>query len=323
MSKQEYETHPLQEDQPNFPEMETLMQKMVEKGVYTIAPKVDTMSVKYPLLAAVFPEKTDAEIRYLLDQLVASKMLVPKLLDKIIVCPTCKSSSVYSKYNCPRCSSFDIGKASIIEHVRCGYTGSKERFVRDDSLVCPKCKGVVSEVDYRTIGTSFECNSCHSRFEAPRMSHKCYSCDDVFTYREARYDPILEYSLTEDTKRTLAKGSMPIASVSKVLQGAGFDVSIRADLTGKSGAVHTFDICARRGTELVVANFTFEPKEEDIIGLFAKKYDIDPTLTLLITLTPPSKEQEASSKTYGVKILSSGSFELIGKEILQLLEKNS
>jgi hypothetical protein len=320
MSKQEA-TSQTQENPASFPEMQKLMQKMVEQGVYTITPKIDTSSISYPLLASVFPEKSESEIKYFLDRLVSNKMLIPKLLDKIIVCPTCKSSSVYSKYNCPRCSSFDIGKASIVEHVRCGYTGSKERFVREDSLVCPKCKGVVSEVDYRTIGTSFECNSCHSRFEAPRMSHKCYSCEDVFTYREARYEPVLEYSLTEETKRTLAKGSVPLASVAKILRDNGYDVSVRADLIGKSGAVHTFDICARKGTELIVANFTFEPKEEDIIGLFAKKYDIDPTLTLLIALTPPSKEQEAVSKAYGVKILSSGTFDLVGAEIVKLAEK--
>ncbi len=321
MSKQEVESQVAQDGTANAPEMQSLMQKMVEQGVYTITPKIDTMKISYPLLTSVFPEKSESEIKYFLDKLVANKMLIPKLLDKIIVCPTCKSSSVYSKYNCPRCSSFDIGKASIIEHVRCGYTGSKERFVREDSLVCPKCKGVVSEVDYRTIGTSFECNSCRSRFEAPRMSHKCYSCEDVFTYREARYEPVLEYSLTEETKRTLAKGSVPLASVAKILRDSGFDVSLRADLIGKSGAVHTFDICARRGTQLIVANFTFEPKEEDIIGLFAKKYDIDPTITLLIALTPASKEQEAVSKAYGVKILSSGSFDSIGEEIVQLAQK--
>jgi Thaumarchaeal output domain 1 len=318
LSKQELASRSSTDSASHSMELQTIMQKMVEDGVYTISPKIDTSKISYPLVASAFPKKTDSEIKAFLDRLVSTKILVPKLLDKIIVCPTCKSSSVYSKYNCPRCSSFDIGKASIIEHVRCGYTGSKERFVREESLVCPKCKGIVSEVDYKTIGTSFECNSCRSRFEAPRMSHKCYSCEDVFTYREARYEPVLEFSLAEDTKRTLAKGSVPIASVAKVLRDNGYEVSVKADLVGKSGAVHTFDICARRNAQLIVANFTFEPKEEDIIGLFAKKYDIDPTLTILVALTPPSKEQDAVSKAYGVKILSSGNFDSIGQEIVQL-----
>ncbi len=304
-----------------YPDTQTLIQHMINEGVYSVTPKIDSKGIVYPLIASVFPKKTELEVKELLAKLVANDILTSKLLDKVIVCPTCRSVSVYSKYNCPRCSSFDIGKASIIEHVRCGYMGSKEKFQRGDQLICPKCKGVVSEVDYRKIGTSFECNSCGSRFEAPRMSHKCISCEDVFTYREARYDPVFEYSLTEETKRTVAKGSVPLVAIAKIFRDKGFEVGVRSDLVGKSGAVHTFDIIARRGTELIVANFTFEPKEESIIGLFAKKYDIDPTVTLLIALTPPTKEEEAVSRAYGVKIISSTGLGSFGGNILDLMEK--
>ena len=190
---------------------------------------------------------------------------------------------------------------------------------RATSSICPKCKNPVSEVDYRKIGTSFECNSCGSRFEAPRMSHKCNSCDDVFTYKEARYEPIYEFELSEDTKRSVAKGTLPLASILGTLKEAGYDVGLRRDLIGKSGATHNFDIVAKKDSALVVANFTFEPKEEDIIGLFAKKYDVDPTFTLLIALTPPSKEEEAVSKAYGVMILSSTGTQSIGEQIISLV----
>jgi hypothetical protein len=300
-------------------EVQSVVQRMVDQGVYLITPKLDTKGLSYPALSNVFPEKSQEEIEEFLEKLKQSGILKSKLLDKVIVCPTCSSPSVYSKYNCPRCSSFDIGKASIIEHVRCGYIGSKEKFQKGSILVCPKCKNTVGEVDYRKIGTSFECNSCGSRFEAPRMSHKCNSCDDVFTYKEARYEPIYEFELSEDTKRSVAKGTLPLASILNTLKGGGFEVGLKSDLIGKSGATHNFDIVARKGQALVVANFTFEPKEEDIIGLFAKKYDVDPTFTLLIALTPPSKEEEAVSKAYGVMIVSSSGTRSIGEQIIDLV----
>jgi hypothetical protein len=302
-------------------EVQSIVQRMVDQGVYLITPRLDPKGLSYPALSAVFPEKTDAEIQEFLEKLKNAGILKSKLLDKVIVCPTCGSPSVYSKYNCPRCSSFDIGKASIIEHVRCGYIGSKEKFQKGSLLICPKCKNTVGEVDYRKIGTSFECNSCGSRFEAPRMSHKCNSCDDVFTYKEARYEPFYEFELSEDTKRSVAKGTLPLASILNTLKTDGYDVGLRSDLIGKSGATHNFDIVARKGAALVVANFTFEPKEEDIIGLFAKKYDVDPTFTLLIALTPPSKEEEAVSKAYGVMILSSTTNRSIGEQIIDLVNE--
>ncbi|MDA4129669.1 MAG: hypothetical protein OK457_02755 [Thaumarchaeota archaeon] len=303
-------------------DVQSVVQKMVDQGVYLITPRLDTKGLSYPALSSVFTNKSEAEIQEFLEKLKNAGILKSKLLDKVIVCPTCGSPSVYSKYNCPRCSSFDIGKASIIEHIRCGFIGSKEKFQKGNTLVCPKCKNSVSEVDYRKIGTSFECNSCGSRFEAPRMSHKCNSCDDVFTYKEARYEPIYEFELSEDTKRSVAKGTLPLASILGTLKEAGFDVGLKRDLIGKSGATHNFDIVAKKDSALVVANFTFEPKEEDIIGLFAKKYDVDPTFTLLIALTPPSKEEEAVSRAYGVMILSSTGTRSIGEQIIDLVNEH-
>jgi uncharacterized CHY-type Zn-finger protein len=302
------------------PQVQSLMQRMIDQGTYSIHPKVDSKGITYPEIVAIFPDKTDAEGREFLDRLVQGGILNSKLLDKVIVCPTCSSASVYSKYNCPRCSSFDIGKVSIIEHIRCGFIGSLEKFRKGTQLICPKCKGLVTESDYKKIGTSFECDSCGSRFEAPRISHKCNSCDDVFTFKEAKYEPIFDYSISDETKRSLAGGRIPLASIAATLKGKGYEVGIKADLVGKSGATHTFDIIARKADKLIVANFTFEPKEEDIIGLFAKKYDIDPTFTLLISLSAPSKEEEAVSKAYGVKILYSAGMTPIGDQILKLVD---
>jgi uncharacterized CHY-type Zn-finger protein len=302
------------------PEVQSLMQRMVDQGSYIVHPKVDSKGITYPEIASIFPNKTEAESKEFLDSLVQSSILNSKLLDKVIVCPTCASASVYSKYNCPRCSSFDIGKASIIEHVRCGFIGSLEKFRKGTQLICPKCKGLVTEIEYKKIGTSFECNSCGSRFEAPKISHKCDSCDDVFTFREAKYEAIFEYSLSEETKRSLAGGRIPLAAIAATLKRKGYEVGIKAELVGKSGATHTFDIITRKADKLIVANFTFEPKEEDIIGLFAKKYDIDPTFTLLIALSAPTKEEEAVSKAYGVKILYSAGMKSIGEQIVKLVE---
>ncbi|MGI0091635.1 MAG: hypothetical protein ACREBS_08000, partial [Nitrososphaerales archaeon] len=301
-------------------DVQSMIQRMVDQGVYSIVPKLVTKGITYPSLAGLFPHKTETEITSLLEKLTNAGILKSKLLDKVIACPTCSSPSVYSKYNCPRCSSFDIGKASIIEHIRCGYIGSKEKFQKGTLLTCPKCKNTVGEVDYRKIGTSFECNSCGSRFEAPRMSHKCNSCDDVFTYKEARYEPLYEFELSEETKSIVAKGTLPLASILATLRENAFDAGLKRDLVVKSGATHNFDIVARKGSALVVANFTFEPSEEDIIGLFAKKYDVDPTFTLLIALTPPSKEEEAVSKAYGVRILSSVGSRSIGEQIVELID---
>ena len=116
-------------------DVQSIVQRMVDQGVYLITPKLDLKGLSYPALSTVFSDKSETEIQEFLDKLKNAGILKSKLLDKVIVCPTCGSPSVYSKYNCPRCSSFDIGKASIIEHIRCGFIGSKEKFQKGSSLV--------------------------------------------------------------------------------------------------------------------------------------------------------------------------------------------
>lgn len=301
------------------PGVQALIQKMIDRGSFSLASKLEKEGIVYPMFHELFPTKSEREATEFLDRLSKAGIFRSKLLDKIIICPTCGSPSVSSKYNCPRCSSFDIGKAMIIEHVRCGFIGSKDKFQNGDVLICPKCKNLLNESDYRKIGTSFECNSCGTRFESPRVSHRCNSCEDVFTYKEARYEPLYEFELTEETKRSVARGTIPLSSIITTLNENGFDVSSRQELLGKSGATHNFDIVARKGSVLVVANFAFEPKEEDIIGLFAKKYDVNPAFTILIALTPPTKDEEGVSRAYGVKIIAPTTSNPIGRQIAELV----
>jgi len=303
--------------------LQKLVQQMVDHGVYTLTPRIGLSGIVYEELKGILPDSTEAEIKSFLNSLVSNKIFETILVDKVITCPACHNPNVLSKYICPRCSAFDIGRASIIEHTRCGYLDSKDKFQKGDTLLCPKCKSIVRDSDYRKIGTSFQCNGCGTRFETPRMSHKCVACDDVFTFRDAIYEPIFEYKLSEDTKRNLAKGTIPLSSIVAILKEGGYEVKLKSDLPGKSGATHTFDIVARKGSELIVANFTFNPKEEDIIGLFAKKYDIDPTHTWLIALTPASKEEEAVSKAYGVKILYATGAQSLAEQIQDISNERS
>lgn len=304
-------------------DVQTLIQYMVSKGKYVITPQIGSRGISYPVLSTVFTGRTEVELSDLLERLSNSGLLKSRLFDKVVVCPTCGSAQVFSKYKCPRCDSFDIAKAPIIEHTRCGFIGSRDKFSSGNLLICPKCKKSVAEMEFKMIGTSFECSSCSSRFETPRISHKCSSCDDVFTYKEAKYEPIRVFELSEDVKRSVATGTLPLESILTKLKESGFEVRLRSSLIGKSGATHSFDLIATRDDTLLVANFAFEPKEEDIIGLFAKKYDVNPTFTVLISLSPPSNEEESVSRAYDVKIVSPNGNLSIGEQLVDLMALKS
>ena len=300
---------------------EKLVQIMVDRGLHSIAPKIEQSGISYLSISELLPGEKDIQIKSLLDKMTRSGILNAKLIDKVVMCPSCRGASILAKYNCPRCESIDIGRASIIEHIRCGYLDSKDKFEKGGALICPKCKGVVRESDYRKIGSSFQCNSCGSRFESPKIKHRCMNCQEEFTYKDALYESVFEYSLSEATKKNVAKGTLPLISIVNALKDGGYDVSQKAQLQGRSGAMHTFDVVARKEKRVIVASLSFEPKEEEIIGLFGKKYDVDPSHTLLVTLTPPSKEEEAVSKAYGVKILCSTGTQSLAEQIYKILNE--
>ena len=285
-------------------EVQALFQQVLDQGIYSFSASIDDKGIAYPDLARLFPTLTKEEVESFVEKLRNAGIFETKLLDKVGACPDCGSTKSYPKHNCPRCSSFDVGRVLIIEHTRCGYIGSEESFRRGDDIVCPKCKGQLKDVDFKKIGESFECNTCSSRFEAPKVSNKCSSCGQVFTYKDAKYVSIYSYALSETAKRMLVKDFIQIASVANYLRSRGFDVSRNQDLVGRSGATHSFHIVARRDHLLIVADFAFEPKEDKIVALFARKYDISPTRALLITIAEPTEEQEKISAVYGVNIIS-------------------
>ena len=50
-------------------DVQSIVQKMVDQGVYLITPRLDVKGLSYPALSAVFPDKSEAEIQVFLDKL--------------------------------------------------------------------------------------------------------------------------------------------------------------------------------------------------------------------------------------------------------------
>ncbi len=311
---------------PPSDEVQAFFQQLVEKGAYSFTAHVDENGITYPEVAAVFPNLKEEEIESLLDKLRSNGLLDAKLLDKVSICPACGGTKSYPKYYCPRCSSLDVGRASIIEHFRCGYIGSEESFRQGNEIICPKCKSELRDVDFRRIGTAFECKSCHTRFESPRVSNKCSSCGNIYTFREGKYISVYSYKISESAKNLIAKESIPLAPIISYLRNHGFEVGLDKTLDGKSGASHDFRIVAHKAPVFILADFAFEAEENAIIRLFAKKYDLSPTLALLIalliTFTEPSDSQQKISSIYGVNILALKNGSLwIEEEMDRLIER--
>lgn len=141
-----------------------------------------------------------------LEDLVRKELLVRKVVDVVIACSKCGSLSISTKYACPACSSINIIKSRLIQHVDCGYTDSEVRFPRKESgvLICPKCGGEVSsEKGLKVYATFFECMLCHFKTSSPDIIHKCHNCGNVFKPADALLRPLHMYELSNKGRELL------------------------------------------------------------------------------------------------------------------------
>ncbi len=306
-----------------IPGARSFIHMMLEKGIQTLIPATSfERGIIYPEASRFLREKSDSEVAAFLAKLAGAGLLDAKTIDRIISCPSCKGEEIYTKYRCDKCGSFDISNVEIIEHKLCGYIGAKSGFLAPISgrisssstnlemLSCPKCKRKLRlEHDYRELGKTFECASCLSHSENAPIVHRCEDCGTFFTYREADYLPVYEYTMTAKAKEIFSSGLLSLAPVADWLRRQGFQVELSKEITGKSGARHRFDLVASAGARhaVLLCDFALAADTQVIVALFAKRYDVNPEAkSFVVTYTSPAEDVEILSKTYGISVISIG-----------------
>ena len=312
-------------------EEESLLARLLEKGIREIKPKIGPEGVTYDVLA-LLEEYSGQKLQQLLDALVDKGFITPKEHDRALFCLKCGAVHVYSKYTCPRCQSIRVNLIELIEHPFCGYMGDKEKFISGSSLLCPNCKMDLGSVggepprdgsrrDYKVIGSSFECEKCGYRFDRPNVLHVCQRCGANFNYKTMRYKKLYTYEITEQTMEIL--GRIPqMSTILKPIEAAlsvgGYNVEFNGRVTGLSGGEHTFDIVAQKDSSRVVVDVSMRGNQNDIISLLGKKMDVNPTTSILIDMSG-SEEISALGKVYNIVILN-GKEKKLEKKIVDHLE---
>ncbi|MEM1818906.1 MAG: hypothetical protein QW399_02015 [Sulfolobales archaeon] len=157
-----------------------------------------TVTLSYPHLEGV-----DESV---LEDLIRNELVVRKVVDVVIACAKCGSLSISTKYACPACSSVNMIKSRLIQHVSCGYTDSEVKFPRKENgvLICPKCgAGISDERELKVYATFFECVLCHFKTSSPDIIHKCHNCGNIFKSADALLRPLYMYELSNKGRELL------------------------------------------------------------------------------------------------------------------------
>ena len=301
------ELHKLYKDH----KVQLLISKFVSDKLDTLNPIYDLKhGFRYLIVEEIVGDTSSTE--EFLQKLFENGILERKLCDKIVYCPSCNSANVSIHYTCPQCKSFDVKKSALIEHIKCGYIDTEDRFQQEEKLVCPKCHKELTQpdLDYHRAGVWCTCNNCGKSFDIPVPAHFCRECNENFTFDEANYNDVYSYSLTSDAKEEATIGWVLIAHMMEFLDSLGFEVESPGFLNGKSGASHVFDLTAvssgkkHNTTAIDLATSTEGViSEQSVISMFAKIFDAAPDKACLVAIPKMSESGRKLAALYKINLI--------------------
>ena len=121
-------------------------------------------------------------------------------VERVHLCPQCKSSHLIYAECCPKCESSNINEEPMLHHFRCANISPESTYIYDDKLRCPKCHQYLHHigVDYDRPTDVHTCNECGHNFIHTKMKVRCANCSS--SHRPANLQPmdVLRYKYTAE-----------------------------------------------------------------------------------------------------------------------------
>ena len=228
---------------------------MLEARLVDIKPQLDLtteLGFVYPIVEQTANVK-GREAVAILESLAARQILKKSFFDRLLRCPRCQSVNLRPSLHCPKCSSGDIVRGRILEHLACKYIGVESEFSQKGRYVCPRCKLELRTlgVDYQSRGVLYKCNDCSEVFNVPVIKWRCLKCSSLVGEDQIQEISIYAYSLDEAKRSWLEFELEPKVRFLEFLGRHGYSVTQNARVKGRSGAEHSIDLLATRDDGVV------------------------------------------------------------------------
>jgi len=255
----------------------------------------------YPSVNSLL-DTSEVDTINILESLANSGILIKQTYEKFYIDPDGLFQLVPIE-RCPRCDSSNIVKGQLVEHFSCGYVGLDRDFKQESRYVCPKCRKDLRLIgtDYRNVGIHYRCQDCSEVSTVPVVKWRNMKTRKIWAADELREVEAYSYQFSPDKKGWLEFQLKPKTQLVDFLKHQGYQVHELAQLTGRSGAVHTVDVLAIRDDIITKINLGIgilvAPTGEPEVGLEAlfkfdtRAYDIGINYKVVIAI--PRLGQEA------------------------------
>ncbi|MDD5398512.1 MAG: restriction endonuclease, partial [Dehalococcoidia bacterium] len=286
------------------PRVIKLVDALVSGKLPDINPVVDfsyKMGYAYPSVSSLI-DTSEVDTINILESLANAGILIRQPYEKFYIDPDGLFQLVPIE-RCPRCDSSNIVKGQLVEHFSCGYVGLDKDFKQDSRYVCPKCRKDLRLIgtDYRNVGIHYRCQDCSEVFTVPVVKWRNMKTRKIWSSEDLKEVEASSYQFSPDKKGWLEFQLKPKTQLVDFLKQRGYQVHELAQLTGRSGAVHTVDVLAIRDDIITKINLGIgilvAPSGEPEVGLESlfrfdtRAYDIGINYKVVIAI--PKLGQEA------------------------------
>ncbi|MEX0863157.1 hypothetical protein [Nitrosopumilus sp.] len=297
-----------------------LIQEVQKLEDRTIKPFVDYNKglLLYPILSKIDEMQDNVSC---LDDLVSDGILEKKVYEKLIVCPVHPETfSSSMRLYCPKCHSMNVEKLNLFEHKRCGYITESTNFDFSDheNSICPSCKKQIKnfEKEVRVPAMWYQCNDCNEKFDNAVIKLHCRKHEHDFDTNSGQFITTFSYKLKNSEISINSDTNQIKDELLKLLQGFNFDAKLNISIKGKSGNIHEIPIYAKSKTtgESILIFIRNQPSgvdQSDMNSILVPKLDIDPTNTLLVTVSGVNDGIENLATHYGIHLISEPDFSQI------------
>lgn len=308
--------------------VQEILKRFLNSDLKAIEPDVKTSTKpSYPQLLEL-EKDSRRNIQSILNDLVDTSTLLRDLYEKLVACPYChQSSRIFLRIKCPKCDSRKTAMNRLMEHTDCGAIFKYEEYLGPDGFRCLKCgKAFAEESGLKSVGVTFECQSCRSVFNDPKRSYYCRNCAAEFQFESSESEEIYSYALN-DGVRAEAKEMLSVLTIANMIESLGYKASVPGFLKGRTGVSHEFTLTCSRDERLFAIDFVITDKEnigtKMILSSYAKFSDVKATRCLLVAV--PELEQQARDFLDANKILyiEGEDPSEIGDKVKQILERST
>ena len=299
-----------------------LVGAMLAAKIVDIKPQLDfttELGFIYPIVEQSVNAR-GTEALEIVESLSDKGILKGSFFDRLLRCPRCRSINLRPSTHCPKCSSGDVVRGRILEHVACGYVGVEDEFASKGKYTCPRCKLELRTIgaDYRSRGVLRKCRDCGEIFNVPLLKWRCLKCSSLTNEDEIEEVNIYAYSLDETKRNWLEFELQPKIRFLDFLRRHGYEVTENARLTGRSGAEHSIDILATRDDGVVTHNVAIgveiardKIELDRILDFDTKAFDSGIHDKVLIIIPTLGEEAAKFASYHRIKVLEPKDLEIL------------